>query len=273
MRTIQFNQANIAYEIQGMGTPLVFIHGFGEDSRMWNEFIPYFHDHMVIRIDLPGFGQSDVLDGIGIEDMAGVIKTVLDALNIKKCILIGHSMGGYVTLAFAKKYESRLFGYGLFHSHPYADTAEKKEGRNKGIEFISNYGSALFIKQMIPTLFASKYAKNNPHELDKMSFFGSQIPPQGLINALKAMRDRPDNSSVLEQSGVPVLFIIGKEDAAVPLDYSLDQTHLPKIADIHIFEKTGHMGMFEQKKATQQIIADFIEFCGKLDNYKKIIIG
>ena len=260
-RFINYYQHKIAYSIKGSGTPLVLIHGFGEDSRIWEDFLPTFKDFKVVTIDLPGSGDSEVMENMSIARMAKVIHAVLKAEEIAKCIMIGHSMGGYVTIAFAKLYPSKLLGFGLFHSHPYADSAEKKAGRKKGIDFIKNNGVKPFFRGLTPQLFAPEFVKTNKPIIDKTIDRANQLPEKGIIAQLKAMRNRPDNTSVLKNAQVPVLFIIGKKDRAVPEESSLNQTFLPDIADIHILPEVGHMGMLEAKEKTRKIINDFILFC------------
>ena len=258
-------EKNIAYQVEGKGPALVFLHGFCEDSGIWEDFKPDFieENFKVITIDLPGFGQSDLLPENAIEDMAEAVATVIDKLNLPPFILIGHSMGGYVSLAFAEKYPNLLIGLGLFHSHPYADSEAKKEGRQKGINFIKEHGHVLFVKQLFPNLFTRKYARSNSFLIDKLTYQASNYQSESIISALEAMKNRPDRSMVLTQFSAPVLFIVGKEDTAVPADKSLEQTHLPQVASIHILEKVGHMGMFEAKKQTQLLIRQFAQFCLK----------
>ena len=261
MPTAIYQTQNIQYSITGKGQTLVLLHGFGEDSRMWTDFLPAFDAYQVLTIDLPGFGQSDLIAAT-IPVMAEAVKAVLDKEKIKKCTLIGHSMGGYVTLEFAKNHETRLLGFGLFHSHPYADTADKKKSRTKSIAFVEKHSVPIYLKQLMPLLFARNYAKTNAFVVDKMIYYGSQTSQAGIINGLQAMRDRADTTSVLKNTKVPVLFIVGKKDAAVSLENSLNQVHLPSISDIHILENVGHMGMFEAKKETIAAIHGFMEFCG-----------
>lgn len=259
-QTINYYNHQITYSIKGKGTPLVFLHGFGENRQMWTDFLLDFEDYKVIIIDFPGSGDSEVMD-CSIARLAKIVNAVLKAESIGQCVMIGHSMGGYVALAFAKLYEKKLLGYALFHSQPFADTKEKKEGRNKAITFVSKYGNALYFNGLIPKLFTSKFVKNNGYIVDKLIYHGSQMSSEGVIHQLQAMRDRPDMETVLENANVPVLFIIGKEDIAIPAENSLNQTFLPKVADIHILPKIGHMGMFEAKQKTVSIIRKFIIFC------------
>lgn len=275
MPKINFNEQKINYSARGKGATIVFLHGFCEDSSVWDDFISVFKYNKIIRIDLPGFGSSEPIANPSVELFADVVKSVLDHLEIKKCTLIGHSMGGYVSLAFAKKYESSLNGLGLFHSFPYADSEEKKAGRMKSIEFIKKNSHFHYVKQLFPNLFPTAFLSSNNFLVNKMIHRASSFPQAGIIGGLEMMKNRPDNSEVLEGIKYPVLFIIGKDDEVVPFDKSMEQTALPNIAHIHVLEGVGHMGMFEATKETRKIIKQFVKFCtdfSKIQSNKTINI-
>ncbi|HHM21632.1 MAG TPA: alpha/beta hydrolase [Bacteroidetes bacterium] len=251
-----------AYQSGGkQGIPVVLLHGFCEDSRMWDEWLPLLPPRLpCLRIDLPGFGRSELPGPVTIESMADAVAAVLKNQNIDRCLLLGHSMGGYVACAFAEKYPAQLAGLCMFHSHPFADSEEKKAARTKAIEFIRKNGHVLFVRQMIPGLFAYDYSKGYPSEVNRLIFYATQYDPEAIIAALAAMRQRPDRSHVLKNIQCPVLFFIGKQDPAIPLSLSLAQTHLPAVADIQIYDDTGHMGMFKSPRRTAKAFRNFIKF-------------
>ena len=166
-------------------------------------------------------------------------------------------MGGYVGLEFAKKYGSLLKGLCLFHSHPYADTEEKKKGRQKGIEFIRRNGHIHFVKQLVPNLFTPNYAQNNHLLLAKLVFSASQMKAENIIAGLEVMAGRNDNTAVLDTINCPTLFIIGKEDLVVPA--YVKETARPDISSVHILKNVAHMGMFEATKKCERILKDFIK--------------
>lgn len=263
MKHTTYQGHRIGYSSKGKGPAVVLLHGFCEDSRIWEDFKMDLIEekYRVIVIDLPGFGQSEVIPDISIAGMAEAVLTVLNTLKLDQVVLIGHSMGGYVGLAFAEQYPHRLSGLGMFHSQAMADSEDKKENRQKSINFIRRLGSALYVKQTIPGLFAPNFINSNTFLIEKLSFRASQYEPEGITMALAAMKNRPDRSEVLARINVPVLFIIGKLDEAIPWENSMAQTHLPARADIHILEKVGHMGMFEASKQTQSIVRQFVQFC------------
>lgn len=261
MEQTTFNNRKIAYEVSGTGFPLVLIHGFCEDHQVWEEAMLELENWQIIRIDLPGFGQSETLADSSVEHFAGAIKQVLDVLDIASCIMVGHSMGGYSTLAFAELYPEYLKGFGIFHSHPFADSDEGREKRQKSIDFISKNGHILYVKQLIPKLFPPSFITSKRFLVDRMVFNASRYTSEGIIGGLQAMRDRPDRTDVLRNSSVPVLFVLGEKDDLIPFEKQLEQTHLPQIATVRIFPQLGHMGMVEAPKKTGRAIDKFCHFC------------
>ena len=264
---IQYKNKGIHYRVTGKGRPVLLIHGFAEDGNIWKELIKYLQNNFLLIVpDLPGSGKSKMLDGenVSIEDYAEVIKTILDKElpkvsptggDLEGAILIGHSMGGYITLAFAEKYPDLLNGFGLFHSSAFADDDEKKQIRQKAIDFIIAKGSHSFLKTSIPNLFAGK---ENLKEMEDLIEEGKNFKPEALIQYYHAMINRPDRTDVLKTFNKPVLFIIGEKDNAVPMQASLLQCHLPAIAHVHLLD-TGHVGMIEQSERSSMIVESFLQ--------------
>jgi pimeloyl-ACP methyl ester carboxylesterase len=255
-------------------TPLVLLHGFAEDSSLWDRQKEYLNDkHRLIIPDLPGSGSLPLINngnspfadnmafgsdvGITMETLAAAVKTRLDEENIDRCIMVGHSMGGYVTLAFAEMYPERLKAIGLFHSTAYADAEEKKAARRKGIEFIRKNGAAPFIRQSVPNLFSEQSRQEHPEWVSDLIQRYGNFDPQVLVGYYEAMIRRPDRTHVLNHFNGPVLFVIGEQDSAVPVASSLQQCHLPSIADIHILRGAGHMGMIEASDRAGRILDNF----------------
>jgi len=250
--------------------PLVLLHGFAEDSSLWDRQKEYLKDKFRLIIpDLPGSGSAPFANdsATSMEELAAAVKARLDAENIQQCILVGHSMGGYVTLAFAELYPDRLKAIGLFHSTSYADTEEKKAGRRKGIEFIQKNGAAPFIRQSTPNLFSEHSRREHPEWVKYLIQRYSSFDPHALVSYYEAMIRRPDRSHILKNFKGPVLFIIGAQDSAVPLASSLQQCHMPSIAHIHILKDAGHMGMIEDSDSAGRILENFTKDHSK-DHYE-----
>ena len=245
----------------GIGHPLLFIHGFCEDSRMWGSLIQQLPEYPVLCVDLPGFGASPLNKSVDIADMANSIWDVANHLSLKNLICFGHSMGGYVALALAAQAPELLSGLGLIHTHPFADREEKKQARNKALEFLEKQGVPAFVKQLIPSLFAPGFLKNNPNQVELLIRQASEYSTEAVSNALRAMRDRLDRSDVLTALTIPALFLIGKLDSVIPADLNEQQILLPSIAEVVILENVGHMSTLEAPQKCAQAVRQFTALC------------
>ena len=247
----------------GHGEPVIFLHGYCESHHIWESFESYLEsDYRVICPDLPGFGGSPKLDrGFSLSDVADKIREFLDELNINRCVMIGHSLGGYITLAYAEKYPDTLSGFGLFHSSGFEDSLEKKENRTKLMEFIGENGIAPFVKTFVPSLFYQETLKENIDAVEAVKALAYKTSGETVIEYARAMRDRPERLHILQNFKNPILFIIGDKDGSVPYDKSLEQSRIPEKAVVRILKDTGHMGMFERQKETQKVVKEFIDIC------------
>lgn len=261
-QSISYRNAKLSYRKLGKGNALVLLHGFGEDGHVWDQQINVLSQSMMVIVpELPGTGKSARWDepGIEISDYASAILAVLDAEGIDSCCLLGHSMGGYISLAFAELFPERLEGFGLIHSTAYADSDEKKANRLKAVELMEQYGAGAFLRNTIPTLFSAAFKKEAPNQvlaqIEQAAHFDTKACQQYTL----AMRNRPNRTYVLESNPLPILFVIGTEDQAAPLVDLLGQIKLPQYASIHILENVGHMGMLEAADTMTKHILDFIE--------------
>lgn len=262
MQSLIIRNKRVVFTRSGSGFPVVFLHGFCEDRIMWENYeAAIAKAYEFIAIDLPGFGGTDVFEDVSIADMADIVFELLTKLDIEKIILLGHSMGGYVTLAFIQKYQSFIKGIGLIHSHPFADTPAKKEIRQKSIDHLEEFGSEIYIKGLMPRLFPDSFLRSNPKVINQIVNRALGFKVMGIITALNAMKNRPDRSSTLEALTVPVLFIIGRKDELESQESLIKQTHLPEIASIHLLDNIGHMGPFEAPEKIKSLITNFIVFC------------
>jgi len=261
-KTIARGPHTLFYRDEGSGLPVVLLHGFAEDGSIWNKQTEQLKTNYRLLIpDLLGSGLSSALtEDTSMEKMAEDLLLLLDREEIQHCVLIGHSMGGYISLAFAEKYPERLKGLGLFHSTAYADTEEKRSARRKSIDFIQKNGSAAFIRQSTPNLFAPGTRKDHPELINEMIDRYSNFLPDSLIYYYEAMIRRPERTTVLEQTKNPVLFVIGNHDQAVPPQQALQQSHLPALSHIHILNHAGHAGMLEEPGQSYRILQSYLNF-------------
>jgi pimeloyl-ACP methyl ester carboxylesterase len=258
-RQITTNGKRLQYQCVGTGDAVVLVHGFGEDSSVWHFQKEYLQQqYQVLLPDLPGSGRSEPVDDMSMEGLAGAVHAIIKAEGLQNCVLIGHSMGGYIALAFAEKYPGLLKGFGLFHSTAYADTEEKKETRRKGIAFIKEHGAYPFLKTAIPNLYSPATKERHPALIEEQLQAMKDFSGDALCAYYEAMMQRPDRTGMLRHSSVPVLFVLGKWDTTVPLADGLAQCRLPKIAYIDVLQESGHMGMAEERERSNDVLNRYL---------------
>jgi len=258
-KTILYQNKKIFYRSIGSGDPVMLVHGFGEDGNVWDKQVEYLKDryHLIVP-DLPGSGKSEMINDMSMEGMAEVLHTIIHEENIDRCTVIGHSMGGYITLALVESYWNHVNAFGLFHSSAFPDTEEKKQTRKKGIEFIRQHGAFEFLKTSTPNLFSSNSKLQIPDSIDEFIKSLKGFTPEALISYYEAMMDRRERTSILKNTGNSVLFIAGEHDVAVPLNDMLKQCHLPEKSYFHVLKKSGHMGMMEETENANRILEEFL---------------
>lgn len=261
-KMLNINANSIFYRINGEGRAVILIHGFGEDGRIWDEMVNSLEkNYRCIVPDLPGSGISEAWESknISIADYAEAIHQIVEDEQLKDFCMIGHSMGGYVTLAYADAYPQRLTGIGLFHSTALADAEEKKESRKKAIAFIQENGPLKFLQTSIPGLFAPEHS--NLQALKQLLDQASSFSGETLIQYYTAMMQRKDLTKVLVNSNIPVLLIAGIDDQAIPFEQSLKESSLAAETHFHVLRYTAHMGMMEEPEKAIDILANYLQFC------------
>lgn len=238
---------NSYYHKLGEGFPIVLLHGFAEDDRIWDKQISVFQRlYQVIIPNIPGTRKSALpIEKMSMELIADFINEILIQEKIETCILFGHSMGGYAAMAFLEKYAYKLAGLGLVHSSVYSDTEEKKETRRKGIKILQEGGKVQFLKALIPNIVSPHSKDKCEQEIEYHLTSALEISPESLIAYYEAMLNRPDRSHLLLNTDLPVFIFAGKDDVAVPVQTSLQQSYLAKHTYFELINRVGHMGMYE----------------------------
>lgn len=236
------------YTDTGHGKVIIFIHGFCESLNIWQQFEEEFSKFCrVICIDLPGYGGSRLEEEIiSIDWFADQVVALTKELSIDKFCVVGHSLGGYVSLAIAEKYPQKLENLVLFHSTAYADTPVKKENRDKAADFILRNGLAKYMDSFVEPLFASANREKCKTDIQKLMADGKRSDQEAVIQTIQAMKERPDRTHVLAGFLKPILMIIGEDDIAVPLADSQKQVELNATIQSIILQNCGHMGMYEK---------------------------
>jgi 3-oxoadipate enol-lactonase len=253
---LEINGIVLAYEDQGKGEPIVLLHGLCGSSTYWDKVLPLLSEnYRVIAIDLRGHGQSGVSDEpYTMELLAHDISELLEKLHIPQALIFGHSLGGYITLAFAEKYPEKLSAFSLVHSSGFHDDEKGKANRDKAIEGIRDHGIESFIAGLNPKLFAPDHLESMKPAVEHIRQIGLATSPIGVMNVLAGMRDREDRNHVIADAQVPVLLIAGEEDQIIPLEkaFAVQGEHITqvKLAD------AGHMSMQERPFALfEQMLA------------------
>jgi pimeloyl-ACP methyl ester carboxylesterase len=253
----------IQYSDSGNGKVVVLLHGYLETSEAWNGFADKLASKFrVIEIDLPGHGLSDVFGEVHtMEFMATAVKELLDSLCIKEIFLTGHSLGGYVTLAFLELFPDYLSGYCLFHSQPFPDPPEALEKRRREIEIVKLGKKNLMYPDNVIRMFATSNIEKFSEALQRSKDIASGIPGEGIIAVLNGMMMRPSRLLFMEEGRVPCLWILGSMDNYIPCDFIQSKVNLPSNAKVVIFNNSGHMGFVEEEDKAVDVITEFVEKC------------
>lgn len=264
IKTAKFKNGNIQFSDTGKGRVVVLLHGFLGSHEIWEQTITNLSkSYRVIAIDLPGHGGSDNFGYVHTMDLlAKSVKAVLDHLNLKKYVLIGHSMGGYAALAFADLFPDNIKGICLYHSTAYADTEEKKLDRTRSIKVVKA-NHRIYTTEVIRNLFATKNLKYLKKEIAFASKIAGKTKKQGIISALEGMKDRPDRSVILGLVEYPIMMVIGEHDNVLPAWQLMEQSQKIQKRHLLYLEHDGHMGFLESPKASNKALRQFIRECYK----------
>ena len=257
---IQHKGIDIFYTDEGKGSSIVLLHGFLENTSMWNAFIPQLTKrNRVICIDLLGHGNTQCIGYIHtMEEMAEAVNAVLQHIKIRRSVFIGHSMGGYVTLAFAEVNPDAVKGLCLLNSTARADSSEKRKNRDRAIKVVKQNYKA-FVRIAIVDLFRPKNRAIFSEEIKQVKKEALKTPLQGIVASLEGMKIRNDREVLLHFSPYKKMMILGKKDPV------LDQNSLREQienADITVVElPDGHMSHIENFSETLKAIKTFTKIC------------
>lgn len=257
----KYNGRKVSYSDQGRGDAVVLLHGYLETSEVWSSFATKLSDKFrVIAVDLPGHGDSDMFNETHpMEFMAEMINDLTGSLNIERFFLVGHSLGGYVALAFAEMFPGKLSGYCLFHSQPFPDTPEVIEKREREINLVKAGKKDLLYPENISRMFAVSNLKFFSGDLQRLRNIASSIPGKAIIAVLKGMMARPSRLSVMVRGKIPFLWILGAMDNYINCEQIQAKVHLPANAMVVILKNSGHLGFIEEERRSLEVIESFIK--------------
>lgn len=248
------------YQISGSGKTIVFIHGYCETLNIWNHLESELSkSYQIVLIDLPGFGKSELeTSDFSLKDIANQIRNLLLDIGISEYFMIGHSLGGYISMALAENHPENLLGIGLFHSSVFADNEQKRYIRDKTVQFVSKHGTKAFTDTFIGNLFYEGTRGQFTEEIEQMTQEIASTNPNSVMAYSLAMKNRSDTFGVWESLEKPVFLIAGENDAAVPLVDSQKIIDNISVGEGIILSETAHMGFVERKKECLDFIRNFL---------------
>jgi len=257
---VHYKGKKIFYSDEGKGLPVLLVHGYLETGDVWIPFAEKLsQSHRIITVDLPGHGQSDLYgETHTMEFLAGALCGLLDTIGIEKIFIVGHSLGGYVTLAFLEHFASRLYGYCLFHSHPFADTREIIEKREREIMIVNAGKKFLIYPENVKRMFAEKNLEKFTSELERSKSIASGISAEGITSVLRGMMERPSRLDLMQEGSVPCLWILGSDDSYIPCELMKNRVTLPSRTELVILQNSGHLGFIEETDKSVSAIKEFI---------------
>lgn len=258
MKQTPYRNTQISYTDTGKGTAIVLLHGFLENKAMWDFYIPEFtKKNRLITIDLLGHGESECLGYVHtMEDHANAVHAVLSKLRIRKAVFVGHSMGGYVALAFAELYPEKVKGLVLLNSTARADSQERKRNRDRAVKAVKK-SFITFISLSIVNLFSENNRDRLSAEIEKVKKEALKTPLQGIVASLEGMKIRMDREVLLHLTKYPKLMILGEKDPVLPYQETKEQLENTKI-DLVSFPD-GHMSYIENEDELLIVLLSFFK--------------
>lgn len=246
MEKVSINGIELAYTRHGKGNPLVLLHGFPLDHHIWDEVVPLLEDKFdLVLPDLRGFGESTTVDTpYTMDDFASDIAGLLDSLGIKKTAIAGHSMGGYVALAFVRNHPEQVSGLGLVSSQVLADSPDRREGRYKSAADVAENGIGGVVEAM-----TTKFTSNPTLQIIARENMEKQ-QPAAYIGGLKAMAERQDSTPLLARISYPIVVVHGDTDVLIPIERGQEVKNLVTHSRLVELKRVGHLPMLEAKEET-----------------------
>jgi pimeloyl-ACP methyl ester carboxylesterase len=256
MNQILYKNTKISYSDTGKGTAIVLLHGFLENQTMWQDLAPELSKkYRVITLDLLGHGESGCFGYVhSMEENAEVVRAVLSKLRIRKAIFVGHSMGGYVALAFAELYPEKVRALVLQNSTSKADSEERKANRDRAIKAVKKEHTT-FVRLAIANLFCEENREKMKDEIEKVKLEALKTPLQGIVASLEGMKIRKDREALLSTATFPMMLILGKKDGVLNYEDNLKQIENTNIKLVTFPD--GHMSHIENREELKTVLLDF----------------
>jgi 3-oxoadipate enol-lactonase len=259
--TLRTSQTLIAFEDVGTGPVVVLLHAFPLDSRMWQpQIVALAERYRVIAPDLPGFGRSAMSAGLTVDAIADVVAELLDHLGVNERVALGGiSMGGYAALAFARLYPQWLRALILVDTKGDPDDETARANRDKLIQLVLDKGLATAVDQLIPKLLGPSTIAGRPAVVQAVRDLAGRQHADGIVAALKALRDRPDGRPGLAHVATPTLVMVGEEDVITPPDKAREIADAIPNVRLATIPRAGHLSNLENPGAFTRVLREFLE--------------
>jgi pimeloyl-ACP methyl ester carboxylesterase len=253
--------AACAYRDEGQGLAVMWLHAFPLDGEMWQPQLAALSaaGYRGLAIDLPGFGASTALPGWTIDSAADAIAELLLQLQIPAVVLGGESMGGYIALAFARRHPQQLAGLILADTRAAADDAAARKRREKMIEDLRQQGAAVVVDNLLSQLVSDHTRRRQPELVEQIRRMALRQTPDALIDALLALRDRPDASPHLSAIRVPTLVLVGEHDTITPPLAAARLAGSIHSAQLQYIPEAGHLSNLENPQAFNSAVLEFLQ--------------
>jgi pimeloyl-ACP methyl ester carboxylesterase len=258
LKQLVYKNTKISYTDEGKGTAVVLLHGFLENKGMWSAYVPeLIKKYRVITVDLLGHGNTECLGYVhAMEDQADMLYALLLFLKIRKSVLFGHSMGGYIALAFAELYPDHVKGLFLLNSTSRADSNERKLNRDRAVVCVKqNYSS--FVSMSIANLFNQNNREKLASEIESVKQEALKTPLQGIVASLEGMKIRKDREVILHFAPYPIQLVLGQKDGVLIYEDTIDQIEGTNVA-LTTFPD-GHMSHIENETALKKVMLEFLK--------------
>lgn len=258
MKQILYKNTKISYSETGKGNAIVLLHGFLENQTMWQDLVPELSKkYRVITIDLLGHGETECLGYVhAMEENAAAVRAVLSELRIRKAIFVGHSMGGYVALAFAELFPANVKGLVLQNSTSKADSEERQKNRDRAIKAVKK-DYAGFVRLSIANLFNPDNHERLSDEIEKVKIEALKTPLQGVVASLEGMKIRKDREVLLHLTPYPKMLILGEKDPVLNYEDNLKQIENTSVKLVTFPD--GHMSHIENKEELKNTLLGFFK--------------
>ncbi len=253
-------ETSLAVDVRGDGPGLLFIHGFPLDRTIWKHQIATLAGWRRIAPDLRGMGGSEATaSNYSMATYADDLIRLLDRLRVGKVVVAGHSMGGYVTFELLRRHRERIAGLILCDTKAAADTPEGAAGRDEMAKLAETKGTEAIAERMIPVLLGTQTQRTQSQVVQQVREMIVKTPVAGMVGALRAMKERPDSTSLLASIDVRTLVVVGQEDAITPPPVARAMTDAIPAAAMTTIAGAGHIAPLEAPTAVSRVIAEFLE--------------